>query len=180
MHSCTDSEAISCRSRGRQWETPLISLERFGMPEDTTQQEVIRFNFEEGDELLNELNNGEGISPELAADMAEELSQIRCNLDSILMVATDGQHTITILMVPHTIIQEDGPVLVPSTQRHKIISMVSKEFVADQALLSEAIEDGDIAQKYWDDFLDGLYSATLDLGTHENRVILHIPDHPTS
>jgi hypothetical protein len=83
-------------------------------------------------------------------------------------------------MVPHTIIQEDGPVLVPSTQRHKIISMVSREFIADQALLSEAIEDGDIAQKYWDDFLDGLYSATLDLGTHENRVILHIPDHPTS
>ena len=46
-----------------------------------TEPESKRFHFEQGEELLEELNNGEGVSPELSRTMSDELNQFRRHPD---------------------------------------------------------------------------------------------------
>ena len=55
-----------------------------------TEPESKRFHFEQGEELLEELNNGEGVSPELSRTMSEELNQLRRHPDDVLIMATEG------------------------------------------------------------------------------------------
>jgi len=33
-------------------------------------------------------------------------------------------------------------------------------------------------KSYWDDFLDGIYTQTIELGVDENRQVLKTPDYP--
>ncbi len=126
-------------------------------------QEVFRFDFEQGEELLNELNNGEGISVELSRNMAQEMNQLRRDPDGILLVGTEGTKTITIFLAPQNVVEGIGPVLVPTFDDQRIVSMVSKEFIEATAARHNEAEDQDLAQIEWNLLLDNLFEATVEL-----------------
>jgi hypothetical protein len=129
-------------------------------------QEVFRFNFEQGEELLNEFNSGEGISIELSRNMADEMNHLRRDPDGILLVGTEGTKTITIFLAPQNVVEGIGPVLVPTFDDQRIVSMVSREFIeATAARLNEA-EDQDLAQIEWNLLLDNLFEATVELANN--------------
>lgn len=50
--------------------------------------ESLRFHFEQGEELLEELNNGAGITPGLLRDMTHEMNLVRRNPEGTLLVGT--------------------------------------------------------------------------------------------
>jgi hypothetical protein len=133
---------------------------------EMSNQEVFRFNFEQGEELLNELNSGEGISIELSRNMADEMNHLRRDPDGILLVGTEGTKTITIFLAPQNVVEGIGPVLVPTFDDQRIVSMVSREFIeATAARLNEA-EDQDLAQIEWNLLLDNLFEATVELANN--------------
>ena len=133
---------------------------------EMTNKEVFRFDFEQGEELLNELNNGEGISVELSRNMAQEMNQLRRDPDGILLVGTEGTKTITIFLAPQHVVEGIGPVLIPTFDDQRIVAMVSKEFIeATAARLNEA-EDQDLAQIEWNLLLDNLFEATVELANN--------------
>jgi hypothetical protein len=133
---------------------------------EMSNQEVFRFNFEQGEELLNEFNSGEGISIELSRNMADEMNQLRRDPDGILLVGTEGTKTITIFLAPQNVVEGIGPVLVPTFDDQRIVSMVSREFIeATAARLNEA-EDQDLAQIEWNLLLDNLFEATVELANN--------------
>jgi hypothetical protein len=129
-------------------------------------QEVFRFDFEQGEELLNELNNGEGISVELSRNMAQEMNQLRRDPDGILLVGTEGTKTITIFLAPQHVVEGIGPVLIPTFDDQRIVSMVSKEFIEATAARHNEAEDQDLAQIEWNLLLDNLFDATLELANN--------------
>jgi hypothetical protein len=55
--------------------------------------------------------------------------------------------------------------------------MVSREFVQAKAKMCDLIADEDVAQKYWEEFLDDLFTTTAELGNSSDRQLLQIPDH---
>jgi hypothetical protein len=133
---------------------------------EMSNQEVFRFDFEQGEELLNELNNGEGISIELSRNMAYEMNQLRRDPDGILLVGTEGTKTITIFLAPHHVVEGIGPVLIPTFDDQRIVSMVSKEFIEATAARHNEAEDQDLAQIEWNLLLDNLFDATLELANN--------------
>ena len=70
------------------------------------------FDFEEGDNLLDELHNGDGISTELSRNMTSEIAQVMRQPEGILLVGTDGSQMITIVLAPNAVVRGTGPVLV--------------------------------------------------------------------
>jgi len=128
-----------------------------------THQEVFRFDFEQGKELLNELNNGEGISVELSRNMAQEMNQLRRDPDGILLVGTEGTKTITIFLAPQHVVEGIGPVIIPTLDDQRIVAMVSKEFIEATAASHNEAVDQDLAQIEWNLLLDNLFDATLEL-----------------
>lgn len=124
---------------------------------------ILRFDFEEGEELLNELNRGDGISIDLSRSMASEINQLRRQPEGILLLATEGTKTITIFLAPHDVVQGNGPVLVPTFDELRIVSMVSKEFIESHALACSETTDEEEAQSAWNTLLDGLFNKTLEL-----------------
>jgi hypothetical protein len=133
---------------------------------EMTNQEVFRFDFEQGEELLNELNNGEGISIELSRNMADEMNQLRRDPDGILLVGTEGTKTITIFLAPQHVVEGIGPVLIPTFDDQRIVAMVSKEFIEATAAKHNEAEDQDLAQIEWNLLLDNLFDATLELANN--------------
>lgn len=123
----------------------------------------LRFDFEEGEELLNELNKGEGISIDLSRSMASEINQLRRQPEGILLLGTEGTKTITIFLAPHDVVQGNGPVLVPTFDDLRIVSMVSREFIESHALACSETIDEEEAQSAWNMLLDGLFNKTLEL-----------------
>jgi len=77
-------------------------------------QEVFRFEFEQGEELRDALNDGQGITPELSRNMARKLSDLRKNSESVLIVGTEGTKTVTIFLTPQYVVEGIGPVLIPT------------------------------------------------------------------
>jgi len=139
---------------------------------------TLRFNFEESDKLLDELNKGEGVSPELSRNMADELNQLRKHSDGILVVATEGTKTITIFLAPHNVVQGDGPVLVPTFDDLRVVSMVSQEFIEIHATACNNAEDQELAQEKWNALLDDLFDKTMDLADENNRMNTWLVDRP--
>ena len=131
-----------------------------------THQEVFRFDFEQGEELLNELNSGEGISEELSQNMAQELNDLRQNSEAVLLVGTEGTKTITIFLAPQNVVEGIGPVLVPTFDDRRIVSMVSREFIEATAARHNEAEDQDLAQIEWNLLLDNLFEATVELANN--------------
>jgi hypothetical protein len=133
---------------------------------EMTNKEVFRFDFEQGEELLNELNNGEGISVELSRNMAQELNQLRRDSDGILLVGTEGTKTITIFLAPQHVVEGIGPVLIPTFDDQRIVAMVSKKFIEATAARHNQAEDQDLAQIEWNLLLDNLFEATVELANN--------------
>ena len=125
--------------------------------------ESLRFHFEQGEELLEELNNGAGITPELLRDMTHEMNLVRRNPEGTLLVGTEGTKTVTIFLAPHSVVQCNGPVLVPTFDALRVASMVSREFIESRAHACDKADDQDAAQNEWNALLDGLFNKTLEL-----------------
>ena len=51
---------------------------------------TLRFCFGDGENLLDELNRGDGVSPELLRDMYAEMSIAQRDPDGLLIVGTEG------------------------------------------------------------------------------------------
>lgn len=137
-------------------------------------QYVHTFHFEEGEELLDELNNGEGITPELSRNMASEIAQLMRQPDDVLVVGTDGLRTITIVLAPHAVVQGNGPVLMPTFDRDRIVAMVSREFIEAKAHICDIADDQDAAQVEWGSLLEQLFNAAIELGNRDSRELLNI------
>ena len=143
-----------------------------------TEPESKRFHFEQGEELLEELNNGEGVSPELSRTMSDELNQLRRHPDDVLIVGTEGTKSVTIFLAPFSVVQVDGPVLVPTFDAHRIVSMVSKEFIQGHADACGAAEDHDKAQSDWNDLMDKVFNETVDLAEANEELTSWLTDRP--
>jgi hypothetical protein len=148
------------------------------MPNQDIHNDVERFDFEDNEGFLDALNNQQGISPELSRELTNQMTNLRHDSENTLLVGTDGLQTITVVLAPFSLVNAEGPVLIPTTEKYRIVSMVSREFVQAKAKMCDLIADEDVAQKYWDDFLDGLFTATTELGNSSDRQLLQIPDHP--
>ena len=133
------------------------------------------FNFEQGEELMDELNNFEGISPELAKNMQAELTQALRGSENILVVGTEGERTITIVIAPRAVVGKRGPVLIPTADKGRIVSMVAKEFIEKCALVCQNMEDEDGAQEKWEQLLEFFFEKTLKLAD-DGGATLEIPD----
>ena len=106
---------------------------------------IKNFNFEQSEELMDELNEFEGVSPELTKNMQAELTQALRGSENILVVGTEGERTITIVIAPRAVVGRSGPALIPSADKIRVVSMVSKEFVEECALRCQNMEDQDEA-----------------------------------
>ena len=126
----------------------------------------LRFGFEDGENLLDELNSGDGVSPELLRDMYAEMSIARRDPDGILIVGTEGPKTITIFLAPQSVVNGIGPVLVPTLDPKRVVAMVSREFIEANAVDCNSEEYQELAQKNWDELLDNLFNATVDIALH--------------
>jgi hypothetical protein len=127
---------------------------------------TLRFGFEDGENLLDELNSGDGVSPELSSNMYDEMSIARRNPDGVLLVGTEGTMSITIILAPQSVVQGIGPVLVPIFDSQRVVAMVSREFIQANAVDCNSEEDQELAQKDWDELLDKLFNATVDIALH--------------
>jgi hypothetical protein len=141
---------------------------------NSSDQYVHTFDFEEGEELLDELNSGEGISPELSRNMTSEIAQLMRQPDNILVVGTDGSQTITIVLAPQAVVQGTGPVLMPTFDKDRIVAMVSREFIEAKAHICNIADDQDAAQEEWDSLLEQLFDTAIELGNHNSRELLNI------
>lgn len=131
-------------------------------PSDNT----LRFGFEDGENLLDELNRGDGVSPELLRNMYAEMSLARRDPDGLLIVGTEGTKTITVFLAPQSVVNEIGPVLVPTLDPNRVVAMVSREFIEANAVDCNSEEDQELAQQQWDELLDKLFNATVDIALH--------------
>ena len=131
-------------------------------PSDNT----IRFSFEDGENLLDELNRGDGVSPELLRDMYAEMSIARRDPDGLLIVGTEGTKTITVFLAPQSVVNGIGPVLVPTLDPNRVVAMGSREFIEANAVDCNSEEDQELAQKNWGELLDNLFNATVDIALH--------------
>ena len=95
--------------------------------------------------------------------MARELNDLRKNYESVLIVGTKGTKTVTIFLTPQYVVEGIGPVLIPTFDDHRVVSMVSKEFIEATAVRHNEAEDQDLAQTEWNLLLDSLFDATLEL-----------------
>jgi hypothetical protein len=137
---------------------------------------IKNFNFEQSKELMDELNEFEGISPELTKNMQAELTQALRGSENILVVGTEGERTITIVIAPRAVVGSKGPALIPSADKIRVVSMVSKEFVEKCALTCQNMEDQDEAQEKWDQLLKFFFDKTLELVDNSSGPTLEIPD----
>ena len=125
---------------------------------------------------MDELNEFEGISPELTKNMQAELTQALRGSENILVVGTEGERTITIVIAPRVVVGSRGPALIPSADKIRVVSMVSKEFVEKCALRCQNMEDQDEAQEKWDQLLKFFFDKTLELVDNSSAPTLEIPD----
>jgi hypothetical protein len=137
---------------------------------------IKNFNFEQSQELMDELNEFEGVSPELTKNMQAELTQALRGSENILVVGTEGERTITIVIAPRAVVGSRGPELIPTTDKIRVVSMVSKEFVEKCALRCQNMEDQDEAQEKWDQLLKFFFDKTLELVDNSSGPTLEIPD----
>ena len=130
-------------------------------PDDT-----LRFSFENGENLLDELNSGDGVSPELLRDMYAEMSIARRDPDGLLFVGTEGTKTITVFLAPQSVVNGIGPVLVPTLDPNRVVAMVSREFIQANAVDCNSSDDQELAHQNWNELLDKLFIATVDIALH--------------
>jgi hypothetical protein len=133
-------------------------------------QEVFRFEFEQGEELMDALNDGQGITPELSRNMARELNDLLKNSESVLTVDTEATKTVTIFLTPQYVVEVFGSVLITTFDDQRVVSMVSKEFIEATAVRHNEAEDQDLAQTEWN-LLLGL-SVSIKTSGSVSKVIM--------
>lgn len=131
-----------------------------------TKQETSRFDFDQVEELLAELNSYPSVSVELSKNVKNELHQVQRHPDDTLLVGTEGTKTVTIFLAPHHVVEGIGPVLVPTFDDQRIVSMVSREFIEIRAGECLEADNQDIAQADWNALLDYLFDKTLELANN--------------
>ena len=145
-------------------------MKDFSSMERTTTSEpsdsTLRFSFEDGENLLDELNSGDGVSPELLRDMYAEMSIARRDPDGLLFVGTEGTKTITVFLAPQSVVNGIGPVLVTTLDPNRVVAMVSREFIQANAVDCNSSDDQELAQQNWNELLDKLFVATVDIALH--------------
>jgi hypothetical protein len=127
---------------------------------------TLRFGFEDGENLLDELNSGDGVSPDLLHDIYDEKSIARRNPEGVLLVGTEGTKAITIILAPQSVVNGIGPVLLPTLDPNRVVAMVSREFIQANAVDCNSEENQELAQQDWDKLLDKLFNATVDIALH--------------
>jgi hypothetical protein len=142
----------------------LYNMENMATSEPS--DKTLRFSFEDGENLLDELNSGDGVSPELSRNMSDEMSIARRNPEGVLLVGTEGTKTITVFLAPQSVVNGIGPVLVPTLDPNRVVAMVSREFIEANAVDCNSAEDQELAQQNWDELLDKLFNATVDIALH--------------
>jgi len=133
------------------------------------------FNFEQSEELMKELSDLGEITPELSRNMQAELNQALRDSENILVVGTEGERTVTIVTAPREIVGKRGPVLIPTADKGRVVSMVAKEFVEKCALVCQEMEDQDGAQEKWEQLLEFFFEKTIELADGGGAT-LEIPD----
>lgn len=135
-----------------------------------------KFGFEDGEEMLNELNGLEGISDILQKNMQSELNAALHGPENILIVGTEGTRTVTIITAPQSTLKGKGPVLLPTSDKNRIVAMVSEEFIQKKAAICSNMEDEAGAQEKWESLLEYFFETVLDLADAGNGKNLEIPD----
>lgn len=103
--------------------------------------------------------------PRLAALVADEMHRAANDPNSnVLCVGTDGELTVTIVLVPDEMIgRETGPVLIPSAEPMHVIAVVSLEVVGRKADAYLALADTDLGQAKWDAMVNWFFDRAVEL-----------------
>ena len=112
--------------------------------------------------LLSHGNNDSGTARQHNAEM----SIARRDPKGILFVGTEGSKTITIFLAPQSVVNGIGPVLVPTLDPNRVVAMVSREFIQANAVDCNSSDDQELAQQNWNELLDKLFIATVDIALH--------------
>jgi ATPase subunit of ABC transporter with duplicated ATPase domains len=147
-----------------------------GSPVGDEEEYKKTFHFEESESLMDELNNFHGVSKELSNNMYSELNMALEGQDNVLIVGTEGTKTITILTTPEEIVGGRGPVLIPTSDSSRIVSMVSKEFVEGMAGMCQDMEDQDEAEVIWQELLTEFFDKTIEKSENGDGKTPSVPD----
>ena len=121
------------------------------------------FYFEQQNELHEALSELSKTNPNLAAAMKDDLKSVDEESNNILMVGTNGDVAVTIIHVPRSAIyNKRGPILLPTTDKHRVVAAVSREAIEEwmERPENQAI-DPLIMDSKWEMFLQGLFEEAV-------------------
>jgi len=135
------------------------------MPRFSDDFESDSFDFTDSSALGRSMSRLISHDPLVAANLQEEIDNASNNPDdNVLIVGTDGDYTITIIIVPESTIGNSiGPVIMPSSDSRKILAAVSKEATQRRADQCLAMVDPILAQQKWEGMVSWFFDKTLEL-----------------
>jgi hypothetical protein len=89
--------------------------------------------------------------------LAEQMIETQADGNDVLFCGSDGQTIIKAVHYPRSVLQEDGPVILPSADSKVILAAFSDEFV--QTSLDEVrniFPDLEVREHQWEQFLNSL------------------------
>ena len=89
--------------------------------------------------------------------LAEQMIETQGDGNDVLFCGSDGQTIIKAVHFPRSVLQEDGPVILPSADSKVILAAFSDEFV--QSNLEEVrnvFQDPEVREHQWEQFLNSL------------------------
>lgn len=127
---------------------------------------------EEGISILQEaVSKLKDSNPELARHLMDELRETLAEGSNVVLVGTDGDVSITIVHTSREALNgKDGPVVFPSISKNKILAAVSRELLDDEVKKAEELEE-DLADIYWDGFMNDLMNQVREMYKKNPRVI---------
>lgn len=130
-------------------------------PEDFGSESFEMDDFETMEESLRKVRQH---NPELAKSLQDEIERAALNPDdNVLIVGTEGDYTITVFLVPEDVIGgHSGPVIVPSSDKNKILAAVSMERVQKKADQCIEMPDPLLAQAEWQRMIDWFFEKTVE------------------
>ena len=89
--------------------------------------------------------------------LAEQMVETQKDGNDVLFCGSDGQTIIKAVHYPRSVLQEDGPVILPSADSKVILAAFADEFV--QGNLDEVrnvFQDPEVREHQWEQFLNSL------------------------
>ena len=89
--------------------------------------------------------------------LAEQMIETQKDGNDVLFCGSDGQTIIKAVHYPRSVLQEDGPVILPSADSKVILAAFADEFV--QGNLDEVrnvFQDPEVREHQWEQFLNSL------------------------